>query len=426
MIEKIAVIGLGYVGLPIALALARKFPGTVGFDIDGNRIASLNKGVDATGEVPTEILRTTILRMTTQIEDLKGTTFFIVTVPTPVDSSHRPDLNPLTRASELIGKIMTPGTVVVYESTVYPGVTEEVCQPILAKCSGLHPGIDFKVGYSPERINPGDKEHRLENVMKIVAGEDAEALERISAVYEKIIEAGIFKAPCIKVAETAKVIENVQRDLNIALMNELAIICDRLNIPTREVLTAASTKWNFLSFVPGLVGGHCIGVDPYYLTTKAEELGYHPQVILAGRRINDQMGTWIAQRTIKFMIHNHLPVMRARIGILGITFKENVSDIRNSKVYDIIQEFNEYGVQALVHDPIAKSADVVKEYGIKLAEWDELKSLSALILAIPHQFYLKMSPEGLLSGLIPQGIFVDLKSKFPPNRIRADIKHWSL
>src|SRR5262245_10544916 len=323
MQERIAVIGLGYVGLPVALAFARKFPGAIGFDVNKEKVEELRRGFDRNQEVPESVLKESSLTITSDIADLKSVTFFVVAVPTPVDENNVPDLTPVVKASETVGKGLSKGAVVVFESTVYPGVTEDVCGPILAKVSGLTQGKDFKLGYSPERINPGDKEHTLERIVKVVSGEDAATLDRVAAAYGGIIDAGVHRAPSIKVAEAAKVIENTQRDINIALMNELALIFDRMGIRTSDVLAAAGTKWNFLKFRPGLVGGHCIGVDPYYLTTKAQELGYQPEVILAGRRINNNVGPYIAQRTVKMLINADIPVKAAKIGVLGLTFKED-------------------------------------------------------------------------------------------------------
>ncbi len=344
MDEKIAVVGLGYVGLPVALAFARHFPGTVGFDISDARVEELRRGHDRSGEQDEEVLRGTSLRMTADPGDLRASSFFVVAVPTPVDVHNRPDLSPVVRASETVGRVLSGGEVVVYESTVYPGVTEEICGPVLERESGLRAGIDFTLGYSPERINPGDKAHTLERITKIVSGQDAATLDRVASAYARIVTAGVHRAPSIAVAEAAKVIENTQRDLNVALMNEIALICDRLGIRTADVLAAAGTKWNFLPFTPGLVGGHCIGVDPYYLTTRAEQLGYQPEVILAGRRTNNRMGEHIAGKLVKMLINAGLPVKGARVGILGITFKENVSDLRNSRVPDIIRELSQFGI----------------------------------------------------------------------------------
>ena len=426
MNETIAVIGLGYVGLPVALAFARKFPNTVGFDINVEKVECLRQGIDRTGEVCTEELKNTPLKITCDLYDLADTTFFIVAVPTPIDSNHRPDLNYLIQASELVGKVLQPGDVVVYESTVYPGVTEEICGPILAKVSGLIQGVDFKLGYSPERINPGDKAHTLEKIVKVVAGEDEDTLERIANVYGAIIDAGVYRASSIQVAETAKAIENTQRDLNIALMNEIALICDRLRIRTRDVLAAANTKWNFLPFTPGLVGGHCIGVDPYYLTTKAEELRYHPEVILAGRRINDGMGIYLAQRLVKLLVEGSLAIKGARIGILGLTFKENVPDIRNSRVPEVVMELQQFGIETFVHDPLADSHEAQQEYNIQLVDWQELSHLDGIILTVSHCAYLELSLEQLLAPLRVGGVLMDVKSALDAHAIPSHIHYWSL
>lgn len=425
MSERIAVIGLGYVGLPVALAFAQKFPGTVGFDIDQAKIAALQQGQDRTGEVSEEILQTTSLTLTSNPAALAEATFFVVSVPTPVDSAHRPDLRLLVRASEMIGAVLQSGAVVVYESTVYPGVTEDICGAALARVSGLRSGIDFKLGYSPERINPGDKEHTLEKIVKIVAGEDEETLNRVADVYGAIIDAGIHRAPSIKVAEAAKAIENTQRDLNIALMNELALIFDRLDISTRDVLAAAGTKWNFLRFSPGLVGGHCIGVDPYYLTAKAEEVGYNPQVILAGRRINDGMGAFLAQRLVKLLIHADISVKTAKVAILGLTFKEDVPDIRNSRVPDIAGELRQFGIEPLIHDPIAESGHAHEEYGLTLSPWEEIKEMDALIVAVGHQFYRDVPCPQLRQCVKTGGVVMDVKSIFDPACL-PHIHFWSL
>ena len=352
--------------------------------------------------------------------------FFVVAVPTPVGIDNRPNLTPLIKASETIGKVLKKGSIVVYESTVYPGVTEEICGPVLAKYSELQQGVDFKLGYSPERINPGDKTHTLEKIVKVVAGEDSETLERVAQVYAAIIDAGVYRASSIKVAETAKVLENTQRDVNIALMNELALICDRLNIRTAEVLAAAKTKWNFLPFTPGLVGGHCIGVDPYYLTTKAQEIGYHPEVILAGRRINDSIGTYIGQRLVKLLVQCHLSIRGAKVGILGLTFKENVPDLRNSRVPDIVSEQKQFGIEPLVHDPLANTSEAQEEYGITLQTWEQLTELDALIIAVNHKTYLEMSHNKLLASLRPDGILIDVKSVLDPRTLPNELTYWSL
>lgn len=427
MSEKIAIIGLGYVGLPLAIALAKKFSNTLGFDINPEKINALIQGIDSTGEVCLEDLKSPDLQFTSDPNRLKSANFFIIAVPTPIDSSRQPDLTPLIRASELVGRVLQPGSVVVYESTVYPGVTEETCGTILARESGLRPRIDFKLGYSPERINPGDPEHRLETIIKVVSGEDAETLERVAQVYELIIEAGIYRAPSIKVAESAKVIENIQRDLNIALMNELALIFDRLNISTHEVLAAAGTKWNFLPFKPGLVGGHCIGVDPYYLTAKAQQVGYRPEVILAGRHINDNMGRYLGQRLIKLLTnHENIPIKQVRVGILGMTFKENVPDTRNTRVPDIVAELEQFGITPLVHDPIANAEEIHQVYDIFLSPWSEFFALDALSLAVPHRQYLECSPDDLIQCLNPEGIFMDIKSVLDPSLFPSQIVYWSL
>lgn len=426
MSNKIAVIGLGYVGLPVALAFAKKFPNTIGFDINHAKVEELKQGIDATGEVNAEDLTSSQLKITSDLADLADTNFFVVAVPTPIHKNHRPDLTPLRKASETIGKVLKPGTVIIYESTVYPGVTEDICGPILAQASGLRQSIDFKLGYSPERINPGDKAHTLEKIVKVVSGEDEETLERVARVYETIIEAGVYCAPSIKVAEAAKVIENTQRDLNIALMNELAVICDKIGIRTRDVLAAANTKWNFLPFTPGLVGGHCIGVDPYYLTTKAEELGYRPEVILAGRRINDSMGTYLAQRLVKLLVQANRPIKGAKVGLLGLTFKENVPDLRNSRVPDIVAELQQFGISPIVHDALADSEEAQLEYGIELIDWQQLSHLDAMILAVPHKAYLEMPSQKLLGSLHHNGVLIDVKSALDPATLPETLHYWSL
>jgi UDP-N-acetyl-D-glucosamine/UDP-N-acetyl-D-galactosamine dehydrogenase len=425
--ERIAVVGLGYVGLPVALSFAKKFPATIGFEINEQKVKLLKAGLDATGEVSSEILKATSLAITSDPAELKKATFFVVAVPTPVDKNNRPDLTPVVKASETVARALKKGDVVVYESTVYPGVTEEVCGPILARISGLKQGSDFKLGYSPERINPGDKLHTLEKIIKVVSGEDAATLERVAETYGAIIEAGVFRAASIKVAEAAKVIENTQRDLNIALMNELALIFDRMGIRTRDVLAAAGTKWNFLKFYPGLVGGHCIGVDPYYLTTKAEELGYQPEVILAGRRINNNVGPFVAQKLVKLLVNGNLAVKGAKVGILGLTFKENVNDIRNSKVPDIIGELRQFGIEPLIHDPIADAADAKHEYGVTLSKWEELDGLDALVVAVSHKAFAEMSAEALAKRVKTGGVIVDVKSMVDPAGLpQGRVTYWCL
>ncbi len=425
MSERIACVGLGYVGLPVALAFARKFPGAIGFDIHTEKVNELRRGFDRNRECSEEVLKKSSLKITSDPKDLQGATFFVVAVPTPVDKNNVPDLTPVIKSSETVGKALSKGSVVVYESTVYPGVTEDICGPILARVSGLSRS-DFKLGYSPERINPGDKDHTLERITKVVSGEDAATLERVAAAYGAIIDAGIHRAPSIKVAEAAKVIENTQRDINIALMNELALIFDRMGIRTSDVLTAAGTKWNFLKFRPGLVGGHCIGVDPYYLTTQAQELGYLPEVILAGRRINNNVGPYIAQRTVKMLINADLPVKGARVGVLGLTFKEDCNDLRNSKVPDILTELHQFGIDGIIHDPIASAPEAVHEYGIKLASLDEYEKLDGLICAVSHKHYLEMGQSKILSFVKDGGVFIDIKSAFDPAKMERGIRYWSL
>jgi UDP-N-acetyl-D-galactosamine dehydrogenase len=428
MKEKFGIIGLGYVGLPVALGFARKLgkdTEVVGFDIDQAKVAELSRGHDRNGEVPEAELTSSRLKFSSSPADLAGVTFFVVAVPTPVDEHNVPDLTPVVRASETVGRALSKGAVVVYESTVYPGVTEEVCGPLLAKVSGL-PRADFKLGYSPERINPGDKEHTLERIVKVVSGEDAATLERVANAYAVVVDAGVHKAPSIKVAEAAKVIENTQRDINIALMNELAFIFDKLGIRTKDVLEAAGTKWNFLKFRPGLVGGHCIGVDPYYLTTKAQQLGYQPEVILSGRRINNHVSTFVAERLVKLLVHADLPVKGAKVGVLGLTFKEDVNDLRNSKVPDILKELREFGIDAKIHDPVASSAEAEHEYGLKLASLDELRDLDALVFAVAHREYLDMGAQKVFGLVKPGGVFVDVKSAFEPHHAERGIHYWSL
>ncbi len=415
--EQIAVVGLGYVGLPLALALAQKFDGAIGFDVNPEKVAAIQHTL-ASGST---------LQVCSSLQDLKGANFFIVTVPTPIDENRCPDLQPLIHASQAVGRVLQPGSVVVYESTVYPGVTEEICAPVLAEASGLRAGIDFKLGYSPERVNPGDTERTLEKIVKLVAAEDVETLDRVAAVYDAIIEVGIYRVSSIKVAEAAKVIENIQRDLNIALMNELAIIFDRLGIRTQEVIAAASTKWNFIPFKPGLVGGHCIGVDPYYLAAKAQQIGYYPEVILAGRRINDGMGEYLGQRLIQlFANHRDVAIKQAKVGILGITFKENVPDIRNSRVPELVRYLKTFGIAALIHDPIANPEAVRQEYGLELSDWQQLTNLDVLVLAVTHPHYLQMPLSHLLDRLQPGGIFMDIKAAFNPETVPSQIVYWSL
>lgn len=424
---KIGIVGLGYVGMPLALAFAREFDGVVGFDVSEEKVAALKAGEDPTREGMEEQIRSVTLDYSADPVVLEGCDFLVVAVPTPIDRFNRPDLSPLLAACRTVGSHLKKGTVVVFESTVYPGVTEEVCGPILEEVSGLKSGVDFKLGYSPERINPGDSEHTLSSIIKVVSGEDEETLKVVADAYSRVVSAGVHEASSIKVAEAAKVIENTQRDLNIALMNELSIIFDRIGISTKEVLDAASSKWNFHRFEPGLVGGHCIGVDPYYLTTKAEELGYRPQVILAGRRINDGMGQFVAQRLMKLMINAELPIKNSKVGILGLTFKENVSDIRNSRVPDIVKELGEFGVETKICDPFADDAEVREEYGISLSSEEDLKGLDALVLAVPHRQFLEGTMvQEIVASLKAPKVFVDIKAKFQPEDFDSSIEYWAL
>ena len=421
-----AVIGLGYVGLPVALALARHVAPVIGFDVSSQRISELRAAFDATREIDAADLRRSTVQFTDDPEQLAEASFVIVTVPTPIDAAHRPDFSAIERACALIGPRLRPGSVVVFESTVYPGVTRDICGPLLAKASGLRQGVDFKLGYSPERINPGDREHRLETITKVVSGEDPETLDRVAAIYARIVSAGIHRAPTLEIAEAAKVIENTQRDLNIALMNELAIIFDRLDISTRDVLAAARTKWNFVPFTPGLVGGHCIGVDPYYLTARAEAVGYYPEVILSGRRINDGMGGYIARRLVKLLIAAERVVKGARVGILGLTFKEDVPDLRNSRVPDIVAELGEFGITAQVCDPLADPEVARRAYGIDLVPFDDLSELDALVIAVAHREYRQLRPPQLSAVLAVGGVLIDVKSVLAAEEIPTSIRYWSL
>ena len=424
--RKISVVGLGYVGLPVAVAFG-KIQQTIGFDINAERIKELKSGHDRTGEVePADLCSANIL-FTDKIEELKLADFYIVGVPTPIGSANRPDLTPMFKASETVGKALKKGDIVVYESTVYPGVTEEECVPILERVSGLKCGEDFKVGYSPERINPGDKEHTFTKILKVVSGQDEETLEIVAKTYESVVAAGVHRAPNIKTAEAAKVIENTQRDLNIALMNELAIIFDKFGIDTNDVLEAAGTKWNFLKFKPGLVGGHCIGVDPYYLTHKAEQVGYIPQVILAGRRINDGMGKFIAKSTVKEMLRAGNAVLNSIVTVLGLTFKEDCPDLRNSKVIDIIRELEDYGVNVQVHDPLADAGEAKEAYGVELTAINDLKPANAVIAAVPHRFYRDMSTDTLAGLMDGNPVLVDVKGIFDELAMKSSgVRVWRL
>jgi UDP-N-acetyl-D-glucosamine/UDP-N-acetyl-D-galactosamine dehydrogenase len=424
--RKMSVIGLGYVGLPVAVAFGQKGK-VIGFDINHNRLHGLKNGADTTGEVSPEELATADILYTDCIEDLRQADFHIIAVPTPVNEAKHPDLSMLMKASETVGKALKQGAIVVYESTVYPGATEEECVPILEGVSGLICGVDFKVGYSPERINPGDKEHTFTKILKIVSGQDQESLDIIASVYESVVIAGIYRASSIKVAEAAKVIENTQRDLNIAFVNELAMIFDMMGIDTNEVLAAAGTKWNFLPFKPGLVGGHCIGVDPYYLTYKAEKMGYSSQVILSGRKINDEMGRFVAQRAIKEMIRAGHQILGSTVTVLGLTFKENCPDLRNSKVIDIINELRDFGVEIQVHDDYANLAEAQRFYGISLVPFDKLEPADSIIIALAHQQYVNLSVEEYKKLLTPNGVLIDVKGIQNRTQMNEEnIRYWQL
>jgi UDP-N-acetyl-D-galactosamine dehydrogenase len=415
----VAVVGLGYVGLPLAVEFGKKFR-TVGYDLSADKVASYRRHVDPTGEVSGEDLRgATQLTVTTDAAELAAADIIIVAVPTPIDAARRPDFGPLVGSSTSVGKHMKRGAIVVYESTVYPGATEEICVPVLEKNSGMKWLRDFNVGYSPERINPGDREHTLTRITKVVSGDTPQTLEKVAAAYSAVVKAGVYRASSIKVAEAAKVIENTQRDLNIALMNELSIIFRKIGIDTLEVLQAAGTKWNFLPFRPGLVGGHCIGVDPYYLTHKAEMLGYHPEVILAGRRINDDMGKFIAEQTVKELIRSGHPVRGAKVNVLGLTFKEDVPDLRNSKVIDVINELKTFGIEVHVHDPVPDPKEAVHEYGIELAPWDALPRADALVAAVAHRQFLALSPTQLAAKVAANGCVMDVKARLDATALRA-------
>ena len=410
--EKLALVGLGYVGMPIAVAFAKKIQ-VIGFDLNDAKIKLYQSGIDPTNEVGNEAIKATRVDFTSDEKRLQEAKFFIVAVPTPVNDDHTPDLSPVEGASTIVGRNLKKGSIVVFESTVYPGVTEDICVPIMEKESGLKCGVDFKVGYSPERINPGDKVHRLETITKIVSGMDEETLDTVAKVYELVVDAGVYRAQSIKVAEAAKVIENSQRDINIAFMNELSIIFNKMGIDTKSVLQAAGTKWNFLKFYPGLVGGHCIGVDPYYLTYKAEELGYHSQIILSGRRINDDMGKYVAESLVKNLIKSDLAVKGAKVAILGFTFKENCPDTRNTKVIDIYKELGEYGIVPMVVDPEADAAEAKRLYGIEFATMDDVKDMDAVIIAVSHAQFLEILDKDRLRSFYAKDhakkVLVDIK-----------------
>ncbi|MCH4034649.1 MAG: nucleotide sugar dehydrogenase [Lachnospiraceae bacterium] len=427
--EKLALVGLGYVGMPIAVAFARKVD-VIGFDFNAAKIAKYRSGIDPTGEVGDEAVKETTVDFTADPKRLSEAKFIIVAVPTPVNPDHTPDLTPVEGASRFVGQNLTPGTVVVFESTVYPGVTEETCVPIIEKESGLTCGKDWKIGYSPERINPGDKVHRLNTIRKIVSGMDAETLDTIAKVYELVVDAGVYRAESIQVAEAAKVIENSQRDINIAFMNELSIIFHKMGIDTKSVLQAAGTKWNFLKFQPGLVGGHCIGIDPYYLTYRAEQFGYHSQIILAGRRINDDMGKYCAEQLVKLLIRNDVPVKNAKVAILGFTFKENCPDTRNSKVIDIYNELGEYGITPMVVDPEADAEEAERLYGIRFAQLFDVKDMDAVLVAVCHRQFADFTPEKFAAFYNPKWstkVFVDLKGMYDKSAYPAPAwDYWRL
>ncbi len=427
--EKLSLVGLGYVGMPIAVAFARKIK-VVGFDLNEKKIELYKNGVDPTNEVGDEVIKNTAVEFTADSSKLREAKFHIVAVPTPVNDDHTPDLTPVEGASRILGQNLTKGSVVVFESTVYPGVTEEICVPILEKESGLKCGVDFKIGYSPERINPGDKVHRLETIVKIVSGMDEETLDTVAKVYELVVEAGVYRAESIKVAEAAKVIENSQRDINIAFMNELAMIFHKMNIDTRAVLDAAGTKWNFLKFMPGLVGGHCIGVDPYYLTYKAEELGYHSQIILSGRRINDDMGKYVAESLVKDLIRADIPVKNARVAILGFTFKENCPDTRNTKVIDIYRELGEYGIAPVVVDPAADAEEAKRLYGISFQTMQDVTDMDAVIIAVAHEEFQKLDKEQISAFYHPahsRKVLMDIKGVLNRKEyMTEDYLYWRL
>ena len=425
--KMVAVVGLGYVGLPLAVHFARKFK-TVGFDLKQSIVDNCKIHKDPTGEVSKEEFEQAVhFTPTTDPEMMSEADFIVVAVPTPIDKARRPDLFPVESASRTVGKVMKKGAVVIFESTVYPGVTEDICVPILEKESGMKWKQDFHVGYSPERINPGDKEHTLTRIVKVVSGDDEHTLDQVAGLYESIVTAGVHRTKTIKEAEAAKVIENTQRDLNIALMNELSLIFDRLGIDTKNVLEAAGSKWNFLKFTPGLVGGHCIGVDPYYLTFKAESEGYHPEVILAGRRINDNMGRFVVEKTVKMMIQQGLPVKNTRVGVLGLTFKEDCPDLRNTRVVDMIEELNSYGCEVLVHEPMADPKEALQYYGVKLNPWEEMKDLGAIILAVPHKWYRQKSLSDYIGCLGENGSLVDVKCMLDPEEAKkSGVNFWRL
>lgn len=425
---KLSVIGLGYVGLPLAVEFAKQYD-VIGYDINKEKLDQYRNGIDITDEVGDKAVQQTTMQFSHTESDIQASKFLVVAVPTPINSDKTPNLEPIISASETVARNLTKGSIVVYESTVYPGTTEEICIPILEKVSGLEYGTDFKVGYSPERINPGDKVNTLTKITKVVSGSDAEALQVISNVYDSIIEAGVYEAESIKVAEASKVIENSQRDINIAFMNELSMVFNRMEIDTKAVLEAANTKWNFLNFTPGLVGGHCIGVDPYYFTYKAEQLGYHSQIIASGRKINDDMGKYVGGNVIKEMIKAKIDIDGARVAVLGLTFKENVSDVRNTKVIDVIEELQEYGIEPIVYDPHAEPEEVEREFNIRLADKDEVRDVDSVVFAVPHKELLDHYSLDKLGGVYrsDKKVLVDIKSTFDRNdAVKKGFQYWSL
>lgn len=427
--ETISIVGLGYVGMPIAVAFAKK-ANVIGFDISESKVDLYKNGIDPTREVGDDVIKNTTVEFTANPADLRRARFHIVAVPTPITKEHIPNLFPLESASRTVGENLVKGSIVVFESTVYPGVTEEICIPILEEASGLICGVDFKVGYSPERINPGDKVHTLENIIKVVSGMDEETLETVAKVYEMVVDAGVYRAASIKVAEAAKVIENSQRDINIAFMNELSMIFDRLDINTREVLEAAGTKWNFLNFTPGLVGGHCIGVDPYYLTFKAEQTGYHSQIILSGRKINDNMGKYVAENTIKNMIQAGINIKESKVAIMGFTFKENCPDTRNTRVIDIVEELNTYGINPLIVDPQGDEEEAIREYNIQFTDISNIKDVDAIIFAVNHREFVSLTKDEIdqmYSDKNDSKVLIDVKSMYDQDDYAQDgYRYWSL
>lgn len=428
--EKLSLVGLGYVGMPIAVAFSKKVS-VVGFDVNEKKIQLYKKGIDPTREVGDQIISGCAVEFTSDETKLREAIFHIVAVPTPVNEDHSPNLAPVESASRIVGRNLRKGCIVVYESTVYPGVTEEICVPILEKESGLKCGIDFKVGYSPERINPSDREHRLDTIIKIVSGQDQETLDMIAKIYELVVTAGVYRAETIKVAEAAKVIENSQRDINVAFMNELSLIFNKMGIDTRAVLKAAGTKWNFLNFTPGLVGGHCIGVDPYYLTYCAEKIGYHSQVILSGRRINDGMGKYIAENLVKKLVQTDIPLKKARVAVMGLAFKENCPDMRNTKVLDILSELREYGIEAMVIDPVVESDECEHEYGLQIYRMEDISDLDAVVIAVAHDTFCAMNPDEIerlfVKGAGKNKIIFDIKGIFEKDEfLRRGYNYWRL